>query len=249
MVTKAEHVFGLHAVRSLLQRNPARVTLLLAVESRSDKRMDEILALADTAGVPVRRVSRHELDDRLPGVSHQGVLAETGTSTRLSENDLPAFLESLKEPAFLLILDGIQDPHNLGACMRSADAAGVHAVIVPKDRSAPLSAVARKVACGAADTVPLIQVTNLARTLRVLRDAGVWIFGAAGEADEALYTADLSGPLALVLGGEGKGLRRLTREHCDHLITIPMAGSVSSLNVSVATGICLFEARRQRIAG
>jgi 23S rRNA (guanosine2251-2'-O)-methyltransferase len=149
-------------------------------------------------------------------------------------------------PPFLLILDGVQDPHNLGACLRSADAAGVDAVILPKDRSAPLSATARKVACGAAETVPVIRVTNLARSLRAIRDAGVWLYGAAGDAQQSLYEADLSGPLALVLGGEGRGLRRLTREHCDVLMAIPMAGSVSSLNVSVATGICLFEARRQR---
>ncbi|HHO68213.1 MAG TPA: 23S rRNA (guanosine(2251)-2'-O)-methyltransferase RlmB, partial [Gammaproteobacteria bacterium] len=150
---------------------------------------------------------------------------------------------------FLLVLDGVQDPHNLGACLRSADAAGVHAVIVPRDRAAPLNGAARKVACGAADAVPLVRVTNLARTLRGLRDAGIWIYGAAGDAPQTLYEADLSGPLALVLGGEGKGLRRLTREHCDGLIAIPMAGSVSSLNVSVAAGICLFEARRQRAIG
>jgi len=246
---KAERVFGLHAVHSLLQRNPTRVTVLLVLESRSDGRVSEILQLAGKANVPVRRVSRRELDELVPGVSHQGVLAETGGAPGLGEKDLSGFLENLEKPVFLLILDGVQDPHNLGACLRSADAAGVDAVIVPRDRSAPLNSTVRKVACGAAESVPVVRVTNLARTLRVLKDAGVWVYGAAAEAESAIYEADLSGALALVLGGEGKGLRRLTREHCDGLIAIPMTGSLSSLNVSVATGVCLFEARRQRELG
>jgi 23S rRNA (guanosine2251-2'-O)-methyltransferase len=249
VVKKAQRVFGLHAVRSLLERNPARVTLLLALESRADARMEVILGLADKAGVPVRRVSRAELDQRVSGVSHQGVIAEMGSVAALSEQELPQFLHNMAGPALLLVLDGVQDPHNLGACLRSADAAGVDAVILPKDRSAPLNAVARKVACGATDTVPVLRVTNLARTLRAIRDAGGWLYGAAGDAPQALYDVDLHGPVALVLGGEGKGLRRLTREHCDGLMAIPMAGSVSSLNVSVAAGICLFEVRRQRSAG
>jgi len=244
----AERVFGLHAVRSLLERSPARVSVLLALESRADARMQAILQLAEKANVPVRRVARAELDERVPGVSHQGVVAEMSVAAALSESELPQFLDGLGRPPFLLILDGVQDPHNLGACLRSADAAGVDAVILPKDRSAPLNATARKVACGAAETVPVVRVTNLARTLRAIRDAGVWLYGAAGEAQQVLYDVDLSGPVALVLGGEGKGLRRLTREHCDALMAIPLAGSVSSLNVSVATGICLFEARRQRAA-
>ncbi len=246
---KPERVFGLHAVASLLKRNPARVSVLLALETRSDARMEEVLELAAKANVPVRRVSRRELDDRVPGVSHQGVLAETGGAPGIGEKDLAAFVENLGSSAFLLILDGVQDPHNLGACLRSADAAGVNAVLVPRDRSAPLNATVRKVACGAAETVPVVRVTNLVRAMRILRNAGIWIYGAAGEADTAIYDTDLSGPLALVLGGEGKGLRRLTREHCDGLVSIPLAGSVSSLNVSVATGICLFEARRQRGQG
>lgn len=243
---KAERVFGLHAVTSLLQRNPERVKLLLVLESRDDTRMQQVLALADKANVPVRRVSRGELDERVSGVSHQGVVAETGSAPAIGEKDLPEFLDSLQHPAFLLILDGVQDPHNLGACLRSADAAGVDAVILPRDRSAPLNATARKVACGAAEAVPVLRVTNLARVLRVIKDRGIWIYGAAGEVQSSLYETDLAGPLALVLGGEGKGLRRLTREHCDSLVSIPLAGTVSSLNVSVAAGICLFEACRQR---
>lgn len=243
---KAERVFGLHAVTSLLQRNPARVSLLLVLESREDARIQQVLALAEKANVPIRRVARRELDELVPGVSHQGVLAETGSAPGLGEKELPGLIDGLERPVFLLILDGVQDPHNLGACLRSAEAAGVDAVILPKDRSAPLNSTVRKVACGAAETVPVVRVTNLVRTLRALKDAGVWIYGATAEADTALYETDLSGALALVLGGEGKGLRRLTREHCDGLVAIPMAGSMSSLNVSVATGVCLFEARRQR---
>lgn len=245
---KAERVFGLHAVTSLLERNPARVSLLQVLESRDDPRIRRVLDLAGKANVPVRRVSRRELDELVPGVSHQGVVAETGEANNVSEHELTGFIEQLEHPAFLLILDGIQDPHNLGACIRSADAAGVDAVILPRDRSAPMNATVRKVACGAAEVVPVVRVTNLARVMRQLRDAGIWIYGAAGEAETCLYDTDLSGSLALVLGGEGKGLRRLTREHCDGLASIPLAGSVSSLNVSVATGICLFEARRQRAA-
>jgi 23S rRNA (guanosine2251-2'-O)-methyltransferase len=243
-----ERVFGLHAVTGLLQRNPERVSLLLVLESRDDARIQQVLSLAEKANVPVRRVSRGELDERVSGVSHQGVVAETGSATVIGEKQLPDFLESLQTPAFLLVLDGVQDPHNLGACLRSAAAAGVDAVILPRDRSAPLNATARKVACGAAEAVPVVRVTNLARALRLIKDSGIWIYGAAGEAGSSIYDTDLSGPLALVLGGEGKGLRRLTREHCDALAAIPLAGPVSSLNVSVATGICLFEALRQRRA-
>jgi len=243
---RAQRVFGLHAVTSLLQRNPTRVSLLLALESRDDVRMQQVLDLAEKANVPIRRVARGELDELVQGVSHQGVVAETGAAAVIGEKELPEFLDVLPHPAFLLILDGIQDPHNLGACLRTADAAGVDAVILPRDRSAPLNATVRKVACGAAEFVPVVRVTNLARIMRAIRDRGIWVYGAAGEAESTLYQTDLSGPLALVLGGEGKGLRRLTREHCDGLVSIPLDGSVSSLNVSVATGVCLFEARRQR---
>lgn len=246
-MSKAQRVFGLHAVTSLLRRDPAKITVLLAQDSRSDARMMETLALAEQASVPVQLIARRELDERVPGVSHQGVIAEIGGAPGLGEKDLPAFLERLDAAPFILILDSVQDPHNLGACLRSADAAGVHVVIIPKDKSAPINGVVRKVACGAADSIPVIRVTNLARTLKSLRDQGVWIYGAAGEAEQSLYDADLTGPLALVLGGEGKGLRRLTREHCDLLLSIPLSGSVASLNVSVAAGVCLFEALRQRL--
>lgn len=246
-MSKAQRVFGLHAVTSLLRRDPSKITVLLAQDSRSDARMMETLALAEQASVPVQLIARRELDERVPGVSHQGVIAEIGGAPGLGEKDLPVFIEQLDAAPFILILDSVQDPHNLGACLRSADAAGVHAVIIPKDKSAPINGVVRKVACGAADSVPVIRVTNLARTLKSLRDQGIWIYGTAGEAEQSIYDADLTGPLALVLGGEGKGLRRLTREHCDLLLSIPLSGSVASLNVSVAAGVCLFEALRQRL--
>lgn len=195
-------------------------------------------------------VPRQELD-RLAGngpdgLRHQGVLARMQAPAPGNESDLLELLTGLETPPLLLVLDGVQDPRNLGACLRSADAAGVHAVVVPRDRAAELTAVARKTAAGAAESVPLFVVTNLARCLRELRSAGVWLVGLAGEAETDLYQARLTGPLAMVLGAEGSGLRRLTREHCDELLRIPMAGSVESLNVSAATAVCLFEALRQR---
>jgi 23S rRNA (guanosine2251-2'-O)-methyltransferase len=246
-VSAGERVFGLHAVRSLLERAPGRIRQLWVLDSRQDDKLRELVGLAETARIPIAVRSRRELDELGGQGNHQGVLAEVEAQPVLTEAALPDFLAGLAEPAFLLILDGVQDPHNLGACLRSADAAGVHAVIVPRDKSVGLTPVVRKVACGAAETVPLVAVTNLARTLRGLRDSGIWLYGAAGEATESLYQTRLTGPLGLILGGEGKGLRRLTREHCDGLFAIPMAGSVESLNVSVATGIALFEARRQRL--
>ena len=184
----------------------------------------------------------------MEGAVHQGIVARVKPGRQYQETDLPDLLASLDHPPFLLILDGVTDPHNLGACLRSADAAGIDAVIVPRDRSAQLNATAKKVACGAAESVPLIRVTNLARTMRLLQEENIWIIGTAGEADHSLYQSKMAGAMALVMGAEGDGMRRLTREHCDELISIPMAGSVSSLNVSVATGICLFEAVRQRSA-
>ena len=196
----AQRVFGLHAVRSLLERSPARVSVLLALESRADARMQAILELAEKANVPVRRVARTELDERVPGVSHQGVVAEMAVAAALSENELPQFLDGLGKPPLLLILDGVQDPHNLGACLRSADGAGVDAVIAPRDRAGGLTPIVCKVASGAAESVPYIQVTNLARTLDQLKERGVWLVGTAGEAEVSLYQADLKGPLGLVMG-------------------------------------------------
>lgn len=240
----ADLVFGIHAVEAFLQRAPQDVLELFVMKDRDDKRMQPIIQLARQNGVSVQFCNRKTLDDMVSG-QHQGVVAKARLQSSGSEADLAAIVAANDKP-FILILDGVTDPHNLGAILRSADAAGVHAVVAPKDRSVKLTSVVRKVACGAAESVPFITITNLARTMRELQDAGVWIVGTAGETDTLVYDADLKGPLALVLGAEGEGLRRLTRETCDSLVKIPMFGTVSSLNVSVAAGICLFEAVRQR---
>ncbi|MEC5320766.1 23S rRNA (guanosine(2251)-2'-O)-methyltransferase RlmB [Brenneria populi subsp. brevivirga] len=241
----SEIIYGIHAVKALLDRDPQRFLEVFILKGRDDRRLHPLIADLESAGIAVQVASRQWLDGKVEGAVHQGIIAKVKEGRQYQENDLPALLDGLEQP-FLLVLDGVTDPHNLGACLRSADAAGVHAVIVPRDRSAQLNATAKKVACGAAENVPLIRVTNLARTLRLLQEHRVWIVGTVGEADHTLYQSKLNGPLALVMGAEGEGMRRLTREHCDELISIPMAGSVSSLNVSVATGICLFEAVRQR---
>lgn len=238
-------VFGIHAVESLLAKDAPAVQALKVMQGREDKRLTKLTEQARRQGIACEIVPRKELDSLVRG-RHQGVVALVRMAAEKDEGDLEAILQGLTQAPFLLVLDAITDPHNLGACLRSADAAGVHAVIVPKDKSAPLNSVARNVASGAAEHVPLIKVTNLARTLRWLQERGIWVTGAAGEAEQNIYQTDFKGPMALVMGAEGSGLRRLTREHCDQLTKIPMAGSVSSLNVSVATGICLFEALRQR---
>jgi 23S rRNA (guanosine2251-2'-O)-methyltransferase len=247
-MTHADRAYGLHTVEGLIAEHPEKVRELMVAAGRHDRRLAGLIAAAQAHGIAVHRLPGAELDRQLPGLRHQGVVATLVPQSPESfrEQDLAAFLAGLAMPPFLLVLDGVQDPHNLGACLRTADAAGVQAVIVPRDRAAGITPVVRKVACGAAETTPVFTVTNLARTLRVLREAGVWIYGASDDADRTLYDTDLRGPLALVLGGEGKGLRRLTREHCDFLVAIPMAGRVESLNVSVAAGVLLFEARRQR---
>lgn len=244
-MSKPSLSFGLHAVQTLLERHPKRVKGLWLQQGREDRRVQALLALAAREQVPCRTVDRGELDRMVEGV-HQGVVAEVVPRQAQNEPFLEKLLEQLDEPAFLLVLDGVTDPHNLGACLRTADAAGVHAVIAPRDKSAPLNATVVKVACGAADTVPYVTVTNLARTLKQLQAAGIWITGTAGEAELLINEASLTGPMALVMGAEGSGMRRLTRENCDQLVKIPMAGAVSSLNVSVAAGVCLFEAVRQR---
>lgn len=242
----SEMIYGIHAVQALLERDPQRFLEVFVMKGREDRRLMPLIAELEQMGIVIQVANRQWLDEKVEGAVHQGIIARVREGRQYQENDLPALLENLEQPPFLLILDGVTDPHNLGACLRSADAAGVHAVIVPRDRSAHLNATAKKVACGAAETVPLIRVTNLARTMRFLQEQNVWIVGTAGEADHNLYQSKMTGPMALVMGAEGDGMRRLTREHCDELISIPMAGSVSSLNVSVATGICLFEAVRQR---
>lgn len=243
----AEQVYGLHAVAALLASRPEAIKKLLVADVAADRQLAPLLEQAVAAGISIQKINRKELDQQAPDSRHQGVIAVVREATRgISERQLPDFLAALTEPAFLLVLDGVQDPHNLGACLRTADAAGVHAVIMPQDRAVGITPVVYKVACGAVESVPIFTVTNLARTLRQLRDAGIWIYGASDAADAMLYDSDLQGPIAVVLGSEGKGMRRLTREHCDHLLAIPMAGQVESLNVSVAAGVLLFEARRQR---
>ena len=241
-----EYVFGWHAVEAVLKREPERLQRVWIQTGRQDKRVKVITDALNDLGVRWQVVHRKELDERVAGV-HQGIVAAVSESREWTEDDLLAQLAGQDAAPFLLVLDGVTDPHNLGACMRTADAVGVQAVIVPKDKSASLTPVARKVACGAAETVPFVRVTNLARLLRTLKDQGVWLIGTAGEAKATLFQADFKGPVALVMGAEGKGMRRLTREHCDQLINIPMLGHVDSLNVSVATGVCLYEALRQRL--
>ncbi len=242
---KHDVIYGIHALKSLLKQSPERVLEIWLSQDRDDERLGNIITLAGAYGVSVQRSSRKVLDDKARSHRHQGVVARVTPAKLLCEKDLDALLDKISQP-FLLILDGVTDPHNLGACLRNADAAGAHGIIAPRDNAAAVTAAVSKVACGAAETVPVFQVTNLARTMRHIQQAGVWIVGTAGEADSSLYHADLRGPLAIAMGAEGKGLRRLTREACDSLISIPMAGAVSSLNVSVAAGICLFEAVRQR---
>jgi 23S rRNA (guanosine2251-2'-O)-methyltransferase len=243
---KEELVFGFHAVNAVLQQSPHRVLQLYTQKEREDQQLKKVIELATDQGIAHQVLLRAKLDAMVPDCRHQGVVARCRVVLTHTENDLEKLLNELTTPAFLLILDGVQDPHNLGACLRSANAAGVHAVIAPHDRSVGLTPVARKVACGAAESTPFIQVTNLARTLEWLKERGVWLYGTADDAKKSLFQMDLRGPIALVLGAEEKGLRRLTRETCDEMLFIPMAGSVSSLNVSVATGVCLFEVVRQR---
>ncbi|MBL8265597.1 23S rRNA (guanosine(2251)-2'-O)-methyltransferase RlmB [Steroidobacter sp.] len=239
-------IFGLHAVRTLLQQRPERAALLILQKGRDDARVTEIAKLAQAKGIKTELRDGRELDRLAGSERHQGACLQIRSVGVLGEGALDDLLDSASSAPLLLVLDGVQDPHNLGACLRTADAAGVTAVIVPKDRAAGLSAVVRKVASGAAETVPLIQVTNLARTLRWLKEREIWIVGTDDQAPHSLYASKLTGPLAVVLGAEGTGLRRLTRENCDALVSIPMRGVVESLNVSVATGVLLYEALRQR---
>jgi len=240
-----EAAFGIHAVTSMLKRQPEQIIELKLLENRDDEKIQYIVSSAEQLGLKLSYVERDQLDDLAGEGVHQGVVAICKPLKAYTDSWLMAMLEQTEQP-LLVILDGVTDPHNLGACLRTADAAGAHAVIVPKDKSASLNATVRKVACGAAEVMPLVMVTNLARTMKELQQAGIWVIGTAGEADQSLYQSDLKGPVALVMGAEGKGMRRLTREQCDQLVKLPMAGEVSSLNVSVATGVCLYEAVRQR---
>ncbi|MEY6431329.1 23S rRNA (guanosine(2251)-2'-O)-methyltransferase RlmB [Thioalkalicoccus limnaeus] len=237
---------GRHSVRLALKQGQAGLVELWIAAGDRERRLADLAEQARQAGLPVRVMAREELDRVSPGLQHQGVLAWVRPVAPRDETDLETRLEALSGPPFLLILDEVQDPHNLGACLRTAEAVGVQAVIAPRDRAVGLTPVVLKVACGATETLPYIQVANLSRTMDRLKARGIWLVGLTGDAGADLYDADLTGPLALVMGNEGRGLRRLTRERCDLLVRLPMVGQVESLNVSVATGIGLYEAFRQR---
>jgi len=238
-------IYGVHAVRSALERR-GQVVSLWVQAGRQDRRIQPLVEMAQAQHIPVERVPRQQLDDLLHGAVHQGIAALARASAAPRTWDMEAVLEQIDGVPLLLVLDGVQDPHNLGACLRTAAAAGVHGVIAPRDRAVGITPVVRKVASGAVERIPFIQVTNLSRSLDTLRDRGIWIVGTDGAADSPLYDMDLTGPVALVMGGEGKGLRQLTRKHCDYMAAIPLQAGAESLNVSVATGVCLFEAVRQR---
>ncbi len=247
----SEIAYGIHSLTAIIQHEPERIIEIFVLKGREDERIKPILTEAYALGMSVQFCARKTLDEKCQGEQHQGVVARVRAAKPKDEGDLKQWLQSVEnrdKPPFLLVLDGVTDPHNLGAVLRTADAAGIDGVIVPKDRSAKLNGTARKVACGAAEVMPLYVVTNLARSLKLLQDNNVWIIGTAGEATADVFEMKFSGPLAIVMGAEGTGMRRLTREHCDELVKIPMAGTVSSLNVSVATGVILYEAVRQRQA-
>ena len=242
--------YGIHAVKQLLEYRASDVEEVFVMSGRVDKRMDEIVSLAERQGVSVSPVDKKEVDNLVSG-QHQGVVAivksnATDSHNSINEQQLYVLVRQIDAPLFL-VLDGVTDPHNLGACLRTADAAGVNAVIIPKDKSAGLNPTVRKVASGAAESMPLVTVTNLARAMEKLKALGVWIVGTDYGATSSIFQQELTGPLAIVMGSEGTGLRRLTREKCDYLVSIPMAGEISSLNVSVAAGVALFEAVRQRV--
>lgn len=238
-------VIGIHSVDSVLRKQPERVKrLAVANTGKPRPRLQAILDQAASLGIHCQQQDKKTLDKLVDG-NHQGIIAYCTPAKKIQTDDLKALVEETTNPLFL-ILDGVTDPHNLGACLRTADAAGVTAVIVPKDNSVGLTTTVQKVACGAAETIPLITVTNLARAMKQLQELGVWITGTSGESEQSVFDIDYTGPTAMVMGAEGYGMRRLTSENCDYLAYIPMAGFVSSLNVSVATGICLYEAVRQR---
>jgi 23S rRNA (guanosine2251-2'-O)-methyltransferase len=242
----AQYTYGLHAVKKMLQFSAEDCEQLLCLQN-NNQRLQDVISLAKHNKLPVIACSKQELTDLAGTQKHQGCVLMVREG-RTSIITLEQILQQLSEDSLFLVLDGVQDPHNLGACLRSADAAGVTAVIVPKDRAASITPVVRKVAAGAAESVPLITVTNLARTLKALKAAGVWLVGTSGDATQTLYQVALKGPIAIVMGAEGEGMRRLTAQECDYLVKLPMLGQVESLNVSVATGICLYEVLRQRMS-
>jgi 23S rRNA (guanosine2251-2'-O)-methyltransferase len=241
-----EIIYGIHAVEAAIRKQPENILQLFVQQGRNDKRIKKIFDIAQNSGVSVQSIANDKLKEKCPKARHQGVVAEVRRS-RSSAISLEDVLE--KESVLLLILDEVQDPHNIGACLRTADAAGVDAVIVSKNRSPALTPVIRNVASGAAETVPYIMVSNLARAIETIKQSNVWVLGTSGECDQTIYDTEVNARLALVMGSEGKGMRRLTREACDELVSIPMQGSVESLNISVATAVCLYEIRRQQNAG
>lgn len=247
MSKQNQWIVGVNAVASSVENDADNVREVLIEAGSKNPRLTEIEEQARRKGIDVRRVNTQALDGVGGQVRHQGVAARYAAARLWAENELEGLVEAAQGRALVLILDGVQDPHNLGGCLRSAAAAGVTAVVIPKDKSATVNATVRKTSAGAADRIPVVAVTNLARCLRDLQKQGVWLYGLAGEAEASLYSVDLRGNVGLVLGGEGDGLRRLTREHCDGLVKIPMPGDIESLNVSVATGVTLFEAVRQRL--
>lgn len=244
----SEHyVYGLHAISALLNNPHRSVKTLYISQEKQNQRIQELLKRAEQRNIPIEILTTQKMTQRLGDVVHQGIAASAGALRDYDESDLKELLGSCSGPALILILDGITDPHNLGACLRTADAAGVDFVMIPKDKNVGITPAVSKVACGAAESVPLVRVTNLARSMEIIKQEGVWIYGAAGEAEQSVYQLDSKTSMALAMGAEGDGLRRLTREHCDGLFALPMLGSVESLNVSVATGISLYEIRRQRL--
>jgi len=247
MSKNSELIFGIHAVTAVLKSAPQRAQELYCLQGRHDQRLHKVIQQAEKLDLRPVFQNRQTLDALVDG-NHQGVIARCSAGDTHDEQFLNKLLDELNEPPLLLVLDGVTDPHNLGACLRTANAAGVHAVIAPKDNAVGINATVSKVASGAAEVIPFIPVTNLVRCLKALQQRGIWLTGTAEDGEQLLYAAKLVGPLAIVMGAEGKGLRKLTRDTCDFLIRIPMQGEVSSLNVSVAAGVCLFEALRQRQA-
>jgi 23S rRNA (guanosine2251-2'-O)-methyltransferase len=239
-------IVGINPVEGALANDPERIRELLVEQNSKNARINEILAAARKHGIQVRTMGKDQLEKMSGEARHQGVVARYETPPMLGENDLESLVEKAGPDCLVLVLDGVTDPHNLGACLRSAAAAKVTAVVVPKDRAVGLTPTVRRASAGGADLVPLVAVTNLARTLRSMKDAGVWVTGLAGETEQSIYQVDFKGPVAVVLGSEGDGMRHLTRELCDFVAKIPMPGNMESLNVSVATGVVLFEALRQR---
>ena len=243
---KLTKIVGLHAAQSALMYSPQKISRAWVDSERHDKRLETLLETLLTLEVSIEKVERKKLDKLADAMNHQGVVLEVALPEELSENDLKVAVEHLSENALFLVLDNVQDPHNLGACLRTADATGVHGIIITKDNAVGITPTVCKVASGAAETVPVYVVTNLARTLRWLKTEGVWVVGTAGEAESTLFKSDFTVPMALVIGAEEKGMRRLTREQCDFLVKLPMLGTVESLNLSVATGVLLYEVLRQR---